>query len=130
MKNKLVIGGLMTLVLGLGMASNAFAYQGDYSKNGPNYTPERHKAMEMALETSNYKAWLELMNGRGRVLQVVNEKNFVKFTEAWKLAREGKVKEANDIRRELGLRGNDGQRPMDGTGRGQGKGQGINRFSR
>ena len=95
------------------------AYKGDPNVKGPNYTVERHEAMEKAFDTNDYEAWKIQMAGRGRVMEVVNAQNFSKFAEAHNLAEQGRISEANAIRSELGL-GN-------GTGRGQGNGYGRNR---
>ncbi len=98
------------------------AYRGDPNVQGPNCTAERHEAMTKAFDSNDYNAWKELMNGRGRVTQVVNEGNFSRFAQAHKLMLEGKTEEAQKIRTELGL----GLR--DGSGKGQG--QGYGRMSR
>jgi len=97
-----------------------FAYKGDPSKKGPNYTPERHEQIEQAFESNDYGAWKNLMNGRGRVTQVVNEGNFARFAEAHKLAEQGKIDDAKKIRQELGLGAGGG----NGQGKGMGKGNG------
>ncbi len=129
-KNKLIMSGLMALVLGLGISGTAFAYQGDYSKKGPNYTPEFESQITEVMNNNNYEGWKDLMEekvGKGRVVDVINKDNFSKFTEAWKLAHEGKIKEANAIRKELGLRSGDGSRSLNGNGNGQGMGRGNGR---
>lgn len=111
-------------VLGLAIAgtiaysTEAIAYRGDSNQTGPNYSPERHEQMEKAFENNDYNAWKNLMNGRGRVVSVINEKNFNRFAEAHKLMKEGKTDEANKIREELGL----GQGNRQGMKQGQ-KGQ-------
>lgn len=89
------------------------AYQGNPNVKGPNYSEQRHEAMEKAFEKKDYNAWKNLMQGRGRVTQVINEKNFAKFAYAHELAEQGKLQEAQKIRLELGL--------------GQQNGLGINR---
>ena len=115
--------GIMLGVLGLAVAGTAAyasgvsAYQGNASKTGPNYSPERHEQMEKAFENNDYNAWKNLMNGKGRVSKVVNEGNFNRFSEAHKLTEEGKVDEANKIRQELGL----GQGDKNGQGMGNGQ---------
>lgn len=116
-KKSIALGAaLITLgVLSFG-TQKAFAYRGDPTVQGPNYTEERHQAMTQALENNDYNAWKELMGDRGRVTQVINEGNFARFAEAHKLALEGKTEEARTIREELGL----GLR--DGSGQGQGNG--------
>jgi hypothetical protein len=116
--------GIMLGVLGLAIAgitaysTGALAYRGDASKTNPNYSPERHEQMEKAFENNDYNAWKNLMNGRGRVTEVINEGNFNRFAEAHRLIEEGKADEANKIRQELGLgQGNgQGQRGQNGNG--------------
>lgn len=87
------------------------AYQGNPNVKGPNYSIQRHEAMDKAFENKDYNAWKNLM--QGRATQVVNEKNFAKFAYAHELAEQGKLQEAQKIRLELGL--------------GQHNGLGINR---
>lgn len=99
----LTIGASVIALGGSLLASSALAYKGDPAVKGPNYSEERHNAMTQAFEKNDYNAWKNLMNGKGRVTQVVNEGNFAKFAEAHKLALEGKKDEANKIRQELGL---------------------------
>lgn len=104
MRNKLVMSGLMALVLGLGISGNAFAYQGDFTKSGPNYTPEFEAQITEVLSNKDYIGWKDLIEnkvGDGAVADTITQDNFDKFVQAWKLAREGKIKEANSIRREL-----------------------------
>ncbi|OGZ19377.1 MAG: hypothetical protein A2494_01300 [Candidatus Lloydbacteria bacterium RIFOXYC12_FULL_46_25] len=115
--NKKLLGlGVAALVLGgIGVsAGTALAYRGDPSVKGPNYSVERHEAMEKAFENKDYAAWKTLMQGRGRVTQVVTQENFAKFAEAHELAEQGKIAEAKQIRNELGL----------GLGQGAGRGMG------
>ena len=107
-----VIGGLFTFPRAIE------AYRGDPSVKGPNYTAERHEAMEKAFENKDYNAWKTLMAGRGRVTQVINAQNFAKFAQAHELAEQGKTDEANKIRAELGLG------LHNGIGMGQGMGYG------
>ena len=97
--------GALALTLGvIGMsAGTALAYQGDPTVKGPNYSVERHEAMEKAFENKDYDAWKNLMQGKGRVSQVVNKDNFSKFAEAHELMEQGKTAEAQQIRQELGL---------------------------
>ncbi len=127
-KKKLMMSGLMALVLGLGISGSALAYQGDFSKKGPNYTPEFEAKITDAMTTKNYQEWKDAMEekvGNGRVTEVINESNFAKFAEAWQLAHEGKIKEANAIRKELNLRTNDGTTRAIGRGNGNGAGNGM-----
>jgi hypothetical protein len=103
-KTALVLGAL---VLGLGsiglLAGTTSAYQGDPNIKGPNYSIERHEAMTNAFNNKDYTAWKNLMQGKGRVTQVINQDNFGKFAEAHQLALQGKTDEAQKLRQELGL---------------------------
>jgi len=112
---KKILIGLGTLALILTIMSplaTAEAYRGDPSVQGPNYSPERHEAMTNVFETKDYDAWVKLMDGKGRITQVINKDNFAKFAEAHLLAKQGKIEESKTIMKELGL----------GLGRGQGLG--------
>ncbi len=93
---------------------SASAYRGNPAMTGPNYTADRHAAMEKAFETNDYNAWKQLMQGRGRASTVVNENNFAQFAQAHRLAEEGKITEANTIRQQLGL--STGHNPRSGAG--------------
>ena len=133
MKSKKTIVSLavLTLILTAGVASVS-AYQGDYTVEGPDCTPEKHAIMEAALESGDYEAWAGQMAGKGRVTQVVNEGNFTKFAEAHKLGQAGDKAGADALRAELGLRGSNGERMGAGykggngerSGQKQGGGQG------
>jgi len=114
--------GITALVLGgLFAIPNAVdAYRGDPSVKGPDYTEERHQEMKQAFRNNNYEAWKNLMQGKGRVAQLVDEDNFARFAEAHRLAEEGNPDGAKQIRQELGL----GLR--NGSGRGNG-GNGMGR---
>jgi hypothetical protein len=115
--------GMAALLGGLSLADKADAYRGDYTQKGPNYNEERHQQMEEAFKNNDYNAWKELMNGRGRVTQVVNESNFARFAEAHNLAQEARYDEAEEIRSELGLRTRNGEPTGQGYGKGNGQGQ-------
>ncbi len=117
--NKKILGlvGASLLALGaiISLPSLTQAYRGDMSVKGPNYTAERHEAMEKAFDNNDFTAWKKLMEGRGRVTQIINKDNFAKFTEIHKLTEAGKIAEAQTLRKELGL----------GLHNGQGKGSGM-----
>lgn len=127
--NKKMLGLVGVGALALGalviLPSMTQAYRGDASVKGPNYTVERHEAMEKAFETNDFTAWQKLMTGKGRVTQVINKDNFAKFAEIHKLTEEGKKVEADKLRTELGLGLHNGQ----GKGVGQSKGQGMGRMN-
>lgn len=125
MTNKLKMMTLTGLAVG-GLAitsGTAFAYRGDPSVQGPSCTTERHEAMIKAFEANDYNAWKELMQGKGRVTQVVTEQNFARFAEAHKLALAGNTDEAKKIREELGM----GLENGGGRGTGQQAGDGYGR---
>lgn len=115
---------LGSLALMVGAVS---AYRGDPNVQGPNYTVERHQAMTQAFEDGNYQAWKDLMAGKGRATQVVNEGNFARFAEMHRLMLAGDTAGAQKIRAELGLGMQNGQ----GRGQGQGtRGQGCAMMNR
>lgn len=120
MNKKSILFGLTALAIGGAVIApqTVLAYRGDPIVKGPNYTEERHTAMEKAFETKDYNAWRTLMVGRGRVTQVINAQNFAKFAQAHELTEQGKTAEANRIRAELGLG------LQNGSGMGQGMGYG------
>lgn len=120
MNKKTILLGLTALILGGLVISPkiAEAYQGDPNVKGPNYSVERHTAMEKAFDNKDYNAWKNLMQGKGRVTQVVNAQNFAKFAQAHELVEQGKIAEANKTKAELGLG------LHNGTGMGQGMGYG------
>jgi hypothetical protein len=129
MKNKYIaLGAIVALGIAgaLAISQGALAYRGNPEQTGPNYSPEKHEAMQKAFENKDYNAWKELMNGRGRVTQVVNEQNFSRFAEMHKLMLEKKTDEANEIRKELGLGQGNGQGRGNGKGMKQGSGRGAN----
>jgi len=124
MKKITILGLSAAIVLGglIALPKIADAYRGDPSVQGPNYSVERHEAMEKAFENNDYNAWKNLMQNHGRVTQLINEDNFAKFAEAHKLAEQGKIQEANQIRQSLGLGLQNGS--------GQGSGMGMHRWSK
>jgi hypothetical protein len=109
-KNKIMMSGLMALVLGLGVTSNTFAYQNDYFNSRSDYVidqPDFESMMTEVMNNVDYEGWKKLVServGDNKYINVINKENFPKFTKAWRLAKDGKIKEANTIRRELGLR--------------------------
>ena len=106
-----IIGGVVAVIIaGVLTCSSVSAYRGDYSEQGPDYSPERHAEMIGVTNNDDYDAWSELMEDRGRADQVINEENFSKFAEARKLAQEGRYEEADAIREELGLRTRNGEK--------------------
>ncbi|MBN2884327.1 hypothetical protein JXE04_00125 [Patescibacteria group bacterium] len=119
-KLTLSVGALAIMGIIALSANSVLAYQGDPSVQGPNYTAERHTAMTEAFTNADYEAWKNLMNGNGRVSQVINQDNFAKFAEAHQLNLEGKTAEAQAIRQELGLGLNNGSGAKHGLRNGSG----------
>ena len=92
-RNKLIMSGLLALTLGLGVSSATFAYQGDYTKKGPNYSQEFESEMTRVMLNNDYDGWRNLVENKvGRVDELITRENFPKFAEAWRLAKEGKIK--------------------------------------
>ncbi len=119
-KLSIITLSIAAVVLGsvLAFTNSSYAYRGDPSVKGPYHTEEREVAMEKTFDNNDYNAWKNLMQGRGRVTQVINQNNFAQFAKAHKLAEEGKTQEANQIRTELGL------------GLHNGGGQGMGRYAK
>jgi hypothetical protein len=120
MENKKMLGLLSLGVIALLGISLVAAYQGDSSVQGPNYSEDRHEAMQDAFAESDYDAWVALMTADGRspgVLNKVNADNFDDFAEAHNTDDPAR---AAELRAELGL--NNGSGLKDGTGFGGGKG--------
>lgn len=124
--NKILVGGFAVVVAGAFATSSVMAYQGDYSKQGPEYSPERHATMIETMNNNDYQAWSELMTNRGRITKVINEENFAQFAKAHELAKSGDIAGADEIRKELGLRTSNGERMGKGHGEKHGmhKGEG------
>ena len=125
MNKSIKLGGVFAVVIATAFTiSSAMAYQGDYSKQGPAYSPERHAAMTEAMDSNNYEAWSELMADRGRVAKVINAENFELFAEAHRLSEAGDIAGADAIRGELGLRTSDGEKTEAGYGEKRGNSMG------
>lgn len=106
-RNTLIMSGLLALTLGLGLSGTAFAAQ-DFSKKSPSYNQMFDTQMTKVMTTNDYEGWRQLvLDKTGKVDPLITKANFSKFAEAWSLAKEGKIKEANVIRKELGLKTSD-----------------------
>ncbi len=97
------MSGLLALTLGLGVTGTAFAAQ-DFSKKSPSYNQIFDYQMAQVMENIDYEGWRQLvLTTTGNIDPLITADNFPQFVEAWKLAKEGKIKEANTIRKELGM---------------------------
>jgi hypothetical protein len=116
--NKLVLASLTGIAV-LAIATPVLAYQGNPEVQGPNYSPERHEAMEQAFEKGDYQGWLKLMEGKAcRLKEVVNSQ--AKFEEFAK-AHEAGAEELAQFRSGNGLNAQSGSRQgmRDGSGYGR-----------
>jgi hypothetical protein len=103
-RNNLIMSGLLALTLGLGVSGSAYAYMGDFSKKSPTYNQAFESQITRAMINQDYETWRMVVESEtGSVDPLITADNFPKFVEAWKLANEGKIREANSIRRELGM---------------------------
>jgi hypothetical protein len=103
-RNSLIMGGLLALTLGLGVSGSAFAYQDEFLRKSPSFNQAFESQMTKVMTSQDYEAWQQLvLSETGSIDPAITKDNFPKFVEAWKLANEGNIKEANAIRRELGL---------------------------
>jgi len=127
MENKTTMAVLALGIIALLGTGMVFAYQGDPNTLGPNYSEERHAAMQNAFDNMDYNSWYQLMSENerhGRILDVINEDNFETFIKARNAMIEGDSELAQELKSELGL----GQGKMiRGEGKAQGmRGQGFN----
>ena len=123
METKNILGLFALGMIALMGISLVTAYQGDYSAQGPNYSEDRHEAMQEAFENVDYDAWVSLMTQDGRhprVVDVITEDNFAKFVEAHEFGMVGDSEKASELRAELGL--NNGRGPKNGKGYGNQQG--------
>lgn len=106
-RNIIAFGIVVVVVFAVFGLSKVSAYRGDYAQYGPNHTQEREEAMYKVMSEKDYEGWKTLMTQDGRTPGVLNkidtQEEFNMFAEAYILAKEGKVDEANAIRSELGL---------------------------
>jgi hypothetical protein len=122
---KTALGILSIATIGLIATTAAVhAYQGDPTKQGPNYDADLHDLKTDAFDSNDYEVWKDLMqqqgNGNKRILQVVTAENFDTFVEAHNAALAGELERSAELRASLGL--NNGNGPRDGTGYRQGMG--------
>jgi hypothetical protein len=131
--NKLIMFSVLAVAtVGIATLANTqvMAYQGDYTKVGPNHTEAREDAMEKVMNTNDYEGWKKLMTEDGRtpgVLRKIDtQAEFLKFAEAYRLGKAGKTTEAVAIRAELGLGNGAGRGNGGGNGGGKGNGSCMN----
>jgi len=126
-KKTLGIFGL--LAMSLLAVSMVFAYQGDPNVQGPNYSGERHTAMQDAFDNLDYQAWYDLMTENGRhpkIVDIITAENFDEFVEARNAALGGDSGTLKGFRESLGLglgQMKHGNGEALGKYQGQGKGQ-------
>lgn len=102
-RNTLIMSGLLALTLGLGVSGTAFAAQ-DFSKKSPGYSQSFDSQIDQVMTNVDFEGWRQLViNKTGMIDPLITKDNFPKFVKAWKLAKEGKIKEANSIRKALDL---------------------------
>ena len=123
MKTQIVLG-MAALALGLVAVKSftpVFAYRGDTTVKGPNYTQERHNTNVAAFKNSDYKSWAANMSGRGAT-RFVNQSNFKEFAAAQLASQAGDNSLINAFRAKNGM----GQGSKNGNGQGRGMGMHAN----
>jgi len=108
----------VALILGAGLAVAASVSADEVEKGACG--PEHREAIVAAMDDGDYEAWAELMDGRGRISEVITEDNFETFVALHEARKDGDQETVEELREELGL----GQHPQDGTGH-QGEGKGM-----
>lgn len=125
--NKKIMSVLVISAVFLLSAGAVFAYQGNPEVEGPNYSEDRHAAIQEAFDNVDYDTWLVLMSensGYSRVLQVVTEDNFAIFVEARNAMLSGNSEYAQELKASLGLGQKNGEGNSHSKGQGQGQGTG------
>ncbi len=91
MIKKIAIGfGVFSVITGAIAIPSAHAYRGDMSVQGPNYSYERHEAMENAFETANADGVRDALQRKyDRKRQKENWFGMSKKDVAWIKARRG-----------------------------------------
>lgn len=118
---KSLIAGLSVVTL-LASTTSVSAYRGDPSVEGPNYSPERHTAMQAAFDAgaNGFQNWLKLMENKAYRLKevITNGEIFGEFATA----HNNGVEAVNAFRAKynLGTAGQ-GRGLRDGTGAGYGR---------
>ena len=116
MNKKLMIAFALGAIVLLGTGF-VFAYQGNPEVNGPNYSSDRHEAMQEIMDNVDYDAWVLLMTEDDQVpgvLKKITEENFAVFAEANKALNDGDYELATELRESLGIWA--GQNKGSGTG--------------
>ncbi|MFH0870596.1 MAG: hypothetical protein V1866_06095 [archaeon] len=128
MKNKVLAGMAVMLLIGALALVGVSAYKGNPDVTGPNYNEAVHTQLEAAMDAGDYDAWLKVRqdNGlptKGRIFQAINEENFGKYVEMHDAQLAGDSERADEIRTELGLgQGKQMGNQAKGTGTAQGSG--------
>ncbi len=124
--NKIIIALMALLVVGLITTGAVSAYRGNTEVQGPNFDPEVHEALEGAIESGDYDAWIQIREQNnlpimGRMFSVITEANFELFAQMHEAHESGDIETANAIRTELGL--GLGKGPGNGPDMHQGQGR-------
>ena len=104
---KLITFSTVAALLGAGFAMAVSASAAEpltgFGAQRGSCDPERHEALENAMEEGDYAAWKELHGDRGRITSVVTQDNFDTFVEMHEAMESGDTKKASELREELGL---------------------------
>ena len=121
-KRNLIIGIFALTILFGATISQAWAYQGNITQKGPNYTPEKETLIQETMNNNDYSAWVEVMedNSRGRITEKVTAENFATFVQMHEAKLAGDEEKFSALQAELGL----GQRDDSGRGNGSRNGNG------
>jgi hypothetical protein len=108
MKNKILAAFVAVFIIGIVTMIGAYAYKGNPSVNGPNYSEAVHEQLEVAIDNGDYDAWIQIRQENnlpmnGRMFQVINKDNFELFAEMHDAQLAGDIDRADEIRSELGL---------------------------
>ena len=126
--NKLVLGAAaisIAVTAGLAVVTNAapdaeereYFNQSERSNrrylNRGKHNRENFEAIKEAIATNDYSTWFELMSDHPKAEDFINEVNFTKLVEAYRLKESGDIEGAKVIMEELGLKRPGGERKGD-----------------
>lgn len=107
--------GAKAIIEGLGLKKQ----HGKRRGHGPK-DPEKREAVESALESGNYQAWVDAVGADSKRVENVTEANFDRLREAHALRESGDYESAKEIMQELGFKGLKGKRGPKGNCEGHG----------
>jgi hypothetical protein len=108
MTNKILTIFVAVFVIGIVMMIGVYAYKGNPTLNGPNYTEAVHEQLESAIDNNDYDSWIKIRQENnlpmnGRMFKAIDKDNFNLYVEMHNANIAGDIDRAESIKAELGL---------------------------